>query len=98
MARAKEAIRTEPSLYERDFCLWVEEQARLLKEGRFDQLDIAHLVDEVEGLGASERRAVRNNLVVVLKHLLKYQYQPGPRAQLVVHDRRAPSQPAPLRP
>ena len=81
MARAKDTITVERSLYERDFNLWVEEQARLLKEGRFEQLDIANLVEEVEGLGASERRAVRNNLVVVLKHLLKYRYQPGRRSR-----------------
>jgi Domain of unknown function DUF29 len=76
MARAKDAIRTEPSLYERDFCLWVEEQARLLTEGRFDQLDIANLVEEVEDLGSGEKKAIESNLVVVLKHLLKYRYQP----------------------
>ena len=93
LARAKEAIRTEPSFYERDFCLWVEEQARLLKEGRFDQLDIANLVEEVEDLGAGEKRAIRNNLVVVLKHLLKHQFQPGRRlrswlSSIVEHRRR----------
>jgi hypothetical protein len=93
MARAKDTIRTEPSLYERDFCLWIEEQARLLKQGRFDQLDIANLLEEVEDLGAGERRAVRNNLVVVLKHLLKYRFQPGRRSRswlssIVEHRRR----------
>ena len=81
MARAKDAIRLDTSLYERDFCLWVEEQARLLREGRFDQLDIANLVEEVEDLGIGEKKAVRNNLVVVLKHLLKYRYQPGRRSR-----------------
>jgi hypothetical protein len=81
MARAKDAIRLDTSLYERDFCLWVEEQARLLREGRFDQLDIANLVEEVEDLGAGERRAVRNNLVVVLKHLLKYRFRSGRRSR-----------------
>jgi Domain of unknown function DUF29 len=81
MARAKESIRVEPPLYERDFCLWVEEQARLLKEGRFDQLDIANLVEEVEDLGAGEKKAVESNLVVVLKHLLKYRFQPSRRSR-----------------
>lgn len=81
MARAKNAVLVEPSLYEQDFCLWAEEQARLLREGSLDRLDIAHLVEEIEDLGASERRAIRNNLVVVLKHLLKYRYQPGRRSR-----------------
>jgi len=36
VARAKGAIQVETPLYERDFCLWVEEQARLLREGRLE--------------------------------------------------------------
>jgi hypothetical protein len=81
MARARDAIRTEPSLYARDFCLWVEEQARLLKEGRLDQLDIANLVEEIEDLGLHEKKAVQSDLVVVLKHLLKHQFQPRRRSR-----------------
>ena len=32
MARAKHEIEADKPLYERDFCLWVEEQVRLLEE------------------------------------------------------------------
>jgi Domain of unknown function DUF29 len=81
MARAKDTIRTEPSLYERDFYLWVEEQARLLKVGRLEQLDIANLVEEIEDLGIGAKKAVKSNLVVVLKHLLKHQFQPRRRSR-----------------
>jgi hypothetical protein len=81
MAHAKDAIRVESSLYERDFCLWIEEQARLLRERRLDQLDIANLVEEIEDLGIGEKKAVESNLVVVLKHLLKYRFQPGRRSR-----------------
>jgi hypothetical protein len=81
MARAKDAIQGETPLYERDFCLWVEEQARLLKEGRLEQLDLVNLIDEIEDLGVHEKRAVQSNLVVVLKHLLKYQFQPRRRSR-----------------
>jgi hypothetical protein len=81
MARAKDTIRTEPSLYERDFCLWVEEQARLLREGRLEQLDLANLVEEIEDLGIGEKKAIEGNLVVVLKHLLKYRFQPSRRSR-----------------
>jgi hypothetical protein len=69
------------SLYERDFCLWVEEQARLLKEGRLQQLDLVNLIDEIEDLGLHEKKAFQSNLVVVLKHLLKYQFQPRRRSR-----------------
>jgi hypothetical protein len=93
MARAKDTVRTEQSLYERDFCLWIEEQARLLKEGRLEHLDLVNLIDEIEGLGLQEKRAIRNNLVVVLKHLLKYRFHPGRRSRswlssIVEHRRR----------
>jgi Domain of unknown function DUF29 len=81
VARAKDAIQAETSLYERDFCLWVEEQARLLKDARLEQLDVVNLIDEIEDLGIHEKKAVQSNLVVVLKHLLKYQYQPRRRSR-----------------
>jgi Domain of unknown function DUF29 len=81
VARAKDAIQVETSLYERDFCLWVEEQARLLKEGRLQQLDLINLIDEIEDLGIHAKKAVQSNLVVVLKHLLKYQFQPQRRSR-----------------
>jgi hypothetical protein len=76
MASAKER-----SLYERDFCRWVEEQARLLREGRLEQLDIVNLIDEIEDLGIHEKKAVQSNLVVVLKHLLNHQFQPHRRTR-----------------
>jgi hypothetical protein len=36
--------------YEQGFFAWSREQARLLRSGRFSQLDIAHLVEEIEDL------------------------------------------------
>jgi hypothetical protein len=81
MARAKDTIRTEPSLYERDFYLWVEEQARLLRQGTFERLDVVNLVEEIEDLGIGAKKAVKSNLVVVLKHLLKHQFQPRRRSR-----------------
>jgi hypothetical protein len=81
VARAKDPIQVETALYERDFCLWVEEQVRLLKEGRLEQLDVANLIDEIEDLGIHEKKAVQSNLVVVLKHLLKYQFRPRRRSR-----------------
>jgi len=81
MARAKEEIETEGKLYERDFCLWVEEQARLLKAGRLRQLDVVNLIDEIEDLSISRKHAVTSNLVVILNHLLKHQFQSRRRSR-----------------
>jgi len=35
-----------PILYEQDILLWAEEQARLLRAGRFSELDIDHIAEE----------------------------------------------------
>src|SRR2546428_13059372 len=67
------------TLYETDFFAWTQEQARLLRERRWDDLDLENLVDEVESVGGSERREIRNRLTVLLGHLLKWKYQPGHR-------------------
>jgi Domain of unknown function DUF29 len=83
----------DQSLYERDFCLWLERQAALLREGRFDQLDLANLIEEVEAMARTDKKAVKNNLVVLLTHLLKHQFQPkqrssGWRGSVVEHRQR----------
>jgi hypothetical protein len=69
------------TLYERDFCLWLEEQTRLLREGRLDQLDVANLLEEVESTGRKDRTAIKSNLIIVLLHLLKHEFQAKPRSR-----------------
>jgi hypothetical protein len=81
MARAEPLTTHQPALYQEDFCLWVELQARLLREGRLDELDVVNLLDEIESLGINRKHAVSSNLVVVLKHLLKYRFQPRRRSR-----------------
>jgi len=67
------------ALYESDFYAWTQEQARLLRERRFDDLDLENLVDEVESVGRSDKREIQSRLEVLLAHLLKWKYQPGGR-------------------
>ena len=78
VANLKEA---ENSLYEQDFCLWLENTAQLLKNGRLSELDIPNLIEEIEAIGRSEKRAVYSHLKVLLQHLLKYGYQPEKRSK-----------------
>ena len=66
-------------LYERDYYLWLSHTAQLIKEGKFSEVDAANLVEEIEDMGRSEKRAVKSNLIIVLLHLLKYKYQPAKR-------------------
>ncbi len=66
-------------LHERDFFAWTKAQARLLREKRFDELDFANLIDEVEGAGEAEKRQIETHLETLLTQLLKWKYQPGAR-------------------
>jgi hypothetical protein len=67
------------SNYLTDFFSWTQEQAALLKAGSFDRLDVGHLIEELETMGASERRELLSRLEELLPHLLKWRYQPGLR-------------------
>ncbi|GAB4365402.1 MAG: DUF29 domain-containing protein [Methylohalobius crimeensis] len=61
--------------YEADVVAWAREQARLLRAGRFDDLDIEHIAEEIEDVGKSEQRELASRMVVLLAHLLKWRYQ-----------------------
>ncbi len=63
------------SLYDRDYYLWLQGTVKQLQQGKFAELDIANLIEELTDMGKRERRALESNLVVLLMHLLKYQYQ-----------------------
>lgn len=65
-----------PIGYDQDVVAWAAEQARLIREGRFDQLDIEHIADEIEDVGKSEQRELASRMAVLLAHLLKWQVQP----------------------
>lgn len=66
-------------LYETDFYTWTQRQAELLRAEEFDRIDWQNLAEEVESLGRSDKRQVENRLIVLILHLLKWQYQTGKR-------------------
>ncbi len=65
--------------YDEDFAAWSDEQARLLRAGDFDALDIANVAEEIESLGRSNRHELKSRLTVLLAHLLKWRHQPERR-------------------
>jgi Domain of unknown function DUF29. len=75
------SIATEDNLYEQDFCLWIKATAQQLKAGKFNQIDIPNLVEQIESMGRSEKRELKNCLIVLLMNLLKWEYQPEKRSQ-----------------
>lgn len=64
------------TLYDRDFYAWSMEQAELLRAGKLTQADIEHIAEEIESMGKTEKRELISRLIVLLSHLLKWQYQP----------------------
>lgn len=73
-------LRTHPAtsvqmLYDRDIYAWANENARLLQERRFDELDLTNLIDEVQDMARSEQRGILSHLKNLLMHLLKWEFQ-----------------------
>jgi hypothetical protein len=68
-------------LYESDFYGWTQQQAKLLRSKKWESLDLANLVEEIESLGRRERQELENRLAVLLGHLLKWQFQPLNRSR-----------------
>ena len=66
--------------YEADYVAWALEQARLLRSGAFSELDVENIAEELDDMGRSVRRELRNRLSGLVMHLLKWRYQPGFRS------------------
>lgn len=63
------------TLYDLDYPTWAAKTAELLREGRFSELDLDHLVEELDDMGKSQRHELVSRLRILLAHLLKWQYQ-----------------------
>jgi len=89
---AKLGINKE-SLYEEDYLKWIETTVDKLRTQDFSNLDWENLIEEIESMGRSERKRFKSNLIVVLIHLLKWQFQRDLRSgswagSIVEHRRR----------
>ena len=62
------------SLYNRDFNLWIQKTVSNLKNKDMGAIDWEHLIDEIEGMGKSDRRALQSYLERLIEHLLKLKY------------------------
>ena len=64
-------MHTNAELYDQDLYAWTQEQAARLREGAWHELDLEHLIEEIEDVGHSQRDALASHLLVLLTHLLK---------------------------
>ena len=66
--------------YECDVVVGAKNQAALIRTGQFDQLDLAHIAEEIEDVGKREQRELASRVAVLLAHILKWKFQPQKRS------------------
>jgi Domain of unknown function DUF29 len=73
---------TSKPLHEQDFYAWSKAQADLLRAGRYAELDLDHLIEEIDDLGEGLYRSARSRIRTIIEHLLKLESSPSrdPRA------------------
>ena len=61
-------------LYARDFNLWIEKTALDIKNQDIEAMDWDNLLEEIEDMGKSEKRALESYLERLIEHILKLRY------------------------
>ena len=72
---------SKDNLYDKDFFAWSMYQADLLRKHKMDGIDFEHLAEEIEDLGKKHKRELSNRIIVLMKHLLKMEFQPELRSK-----------------
>src|SRR5262245_1131213 len=67
--------------YELDFYGWLVEQARHVRDGRWDAIDRDNLAEEIESLGREQFNKLESALRVLMLHMLKWDFQPERRTR-----------------
>jgi hypothetical protein len=70
-----------PASYEGDFYTWSLEQARRVREGRWDAVDRDNVAEEIESLGREQFNKLASALRVLMLHMLKWDHQPKLRSR-----------------
>lgn len=65
--------------YDDDSYGWAMAQAELLREGRFDEIDLKNIIEEIECVGNRERNEYESQLTRILAHMIKWEVQPQRR-------------------
>jgi hypothetical protein len=66
--------------YDQDFYSWIYKNIDLLKQRKFSEIDVDILIDELESMAKRDRRELTNRLMILIAHLLKWQFQPEQRS------------------
>ncbi len=60
--------------YETDYYQWTQLMAKALKERDYSRIDWDNLIEEIEDMGKSQKRAIESLLMRLTEHLLKLKY------------------------
>lgn len=63
------------STYDKDFYAWAMENAELLRQKKFEEIDIDNIAEEIESMGKGNKRSVFSHLSILVAHLLKWKFQ-----------------------
>ncbi len=66
------------NLYEQDYDLWLHAQVGHILAGRFNEIDLSNLVEELQSLSNRERKELQSRLQTLLAHILKRKYVDSP--------------------
>ena len=61
-------------LHDRDFNLWIEQIKSKIQQQDFGGMDWDNLIDEIEDMGASQKRALDSYMQRLVEHILKLKY------------------------
>jgi len=73
-------MKAAEKLYDEDFYVWTQHNARLLRGGKLAEADLKNIAREIEDMGKSDRREIESRFGVLVGHLLKWQFQTGERS------------------
>ncbi|MEH2391932.1 MAG: DUF29 domain-containing protein [Nostoc sp.] len=81
------------TLYETDYLQCIETTVEKLQGQDYAKVDWENVIEEIADMGRSEGRSFKSNLIVILVHLLNWQFQPQKRSgsckgSIIEHRRR----------
>ena len=75
------SLEKERAGYDTDFYSWSQEQGRLVREGRWAEVDRENVAEEIESLGREQFNKLESAFRVLIMHMLKWDHQPDRRSR-----------------
>lgn len=84
--RIAHPLTVDPAAYDTDAVAWSVAQAEHLRARRFDQVDWAHVIEEIESLGNGLRTQLYSRMSGLIEHLIKLEVSrlADPRRQWIL--------------